>query len=326
MTSIFTSFSAPTNRPFAWHLFFSLCALLFSTTCLPFTVQAQTLVDQDGQSITFDTPFTRIISLYPAHTENLFSLGLDTQIIGVSTNDDYPPAAQAKKSFDYRADPERIIAARPDLVITRPMISRSSPALIAKLQLAGIKVISLQPNTVNETFAYWQALGKLTGREQAADEMVSRFTAQIEAIKAVVNTIPEPNRKRVYFEAIHSKVKTFAPQSMAIFALTTAGGINVGADADQVRSTNIAEYGTEHLLSKANEIDVFLAQQGRMNKITEQTIYDEQGFQAIKAVKEHQVFLIDEHLVSRPTMRMIDGIIRIGKILYPEQFNQAFPQ
>lgn len=326
MTTIVNARRRQTEISSAASLLLACYFLLLALILLPASAQAQTLVDQDGQSITFDTPFTRIISLYPAHTENLFSLGLDGEIIGVSTNDDYPQAAQAKNTFDYREDPERIIAARPDLVITRPMISRSSPALIAKLQLTGIKIISLQPNTVDETYTYWRTLGKLTGREQAAEEMITRFTSQLETIRAVVKTIPKESRKRVYFEAIHSKVKTFAPQSMAIFALTTAGGINVAADADQVRATNIAEYGTEHLLSKANEIDVFLAQQGRMNKITEKTIYEEQGYQAIKAVKEGQVFLIDEHLVARPTMRMIDGIIGIGKILYPEQFNQAFPQ
>lgn len=298
----------------------ALC-LLSSSLC-----QAQTVVDQDGQSINFDQPFTRIVSLYPAHTENLFALGLDKEIIGVSKNDDFPEAAQAKAKFDYKEDPEKFIAAKPDLVVVRPMISRSAPELINKLRLTGIQVISLQPNTIEETFAYWRTLGALSGREQAAAEMIDRFKARLATIETLVKAIPEARRKRVYFEAIHSKGKTFAPDSMAIFALTTAGGINAAADAEQVRATNIAYYGTERLLARANDIDLFLAQQGRMNPVSEQTIYDEPGFAAIKAVKERQVYLIDETLVARPTLRMIDGIIKIGKILYPEPFNQAFPE
>lgn len=304
----------------------SLCLLLAMLFLLPpLHSQAQTIIDQDGQSLSFDKPFSRIISLYPAHTENLFALGLDKEILGVSTNDDYPEAAQAKPKFNFREDPEKFIAARPDLVIVRPMIGRSSPELIAKLRLMGIRVISLQPNTINETFAYWQTLGALGGREQQATEMIARFKGKLHEIEALVKTIPQERRKRVYFEAIHSKMKTFAPNSMAIFALTTAGGINAAADAEQVRETNIAYYGTERLLAKGNDIDLFLAQQGRMNSITEQTIYDEPGFNTLKAVKERQVFLIEENLVARPTLRMIDGIIKIGKILYPEQFGKAFP-
>jgi iron complex transport system substrate-binding protein len=76
------------------------------------------------------------------------------------------------------------------------------------------------------------------------------------------------NRKRVYFEAIHSKMKTFTPQAMAIFALETAGGINVAADAPVRENNNIAVYGKERLLAHAAGIDVFLSQQGAMNQIS----------------------------------------------------------
>lgn len=300
----------------------ALC-LLSSALCLS-PCSAQTLVDQDGERISFEQPFRRIISLYPAHSENLFALGLTAEVIGVSPNDTFPEAAATKDKFDYKDDPEKIIAAKPDLVIVRPMISRSSPGLLAKLRLTGIQVVSLQPNTLEETFAYWRDLGLLTGREREAEAMIDRFQAKLAEIKAVVSAIPAGQRKRVYFEAIHSKMKTFAPDSMAIFALTTAGGINAATDAEPVRQTNIAYYGTERLLAHANDIDVFLAQQGRMNPVTVQTITDEPGFAAIKAVKEHQVFLIDEPLVARPTPRMIEGIIHIGKILYPGPFDKAF--
>lgn len=303
-----------------------LAFVLFFTLCVGVAAAAVTVVDQDGQSIRVDKPFSRIISLYPAHTENLFALGLEAEIIGVGKGDDFPAAVESRPRFDFREDPERIIAAKPDLVLVRPMISRAAPELLAKLRQAGIQVLSLQPNTLEETFAYWRALGTLTGQEAKATAMIEAFGARLAAIRAVADTIPQANRKRVYFEAIHAKMKTFAPDSMAIFALTTAGGINVAADAEQVRDTNIAAYGAERLLAKANDIDLFLAQQGRMNKITEQTIYDEPGFQAIKAVKERQVFLIDEELVARPTLRMIDGIIKIGAILYPTAFAKALPQ
>ena len=316
------------RRGFPLSLTFSLFSIglalcLATVPCRP--IEAATITDQDGQRLTFDQPFSRLISLYPAHTENLYALGLEGQVIGVSKNDDYPQAALAKPKFDYRDDPEKIIAAKPDLVLVRPMISRSAPDLIDKLHLSAIRVVSLQPNTLDETFAYWRTLGILTGREQEAEGMVMRFTTQLEAIKAVVATIPKEKRKRVYFEAIHGKMKTFAPDSMAIFALTTAGGINIAADAEQVRETNIAYYGTERLLAKGHDIDLFLAQKGRMNPITTRTIYDEPGFRTIKAVKERQVFLIDETLVARPTLRMSDGIIEIGRILYPEVFGKAFP-
>jgi iron complex transport system substrate-binding protein len=47
----------------------------------------------------------------------------------------------------------------------------------------------------------------------------------------------------------------------------------------------------------------------------------EPGFKTIKAVDEGQIYLIDEQIVSRPTMRLLDGIYNIGKILYPVDFS-----
>jgi iron complex transport system substrate-binding protein len=91
----------------------------------------------------------------------------------------------------------------------------------------------------------------------------------------------------------------------------------VAKDAVQVRKTNIAAYGKERILAKADHIDVFLAQQGRMNPATVEMITKEPGFQVIKAIKNNQVFLVDEKLVSRPTLGLLEGIKIVYNILYP---------
>jgi len=58
-----------------------------------------------------------------------------------------------------------------------------------------------------------------------------------------------------------------------------------------------------------------------MNHVNIRKIKEEGGFRAIKAVRDHQIFIIDEKIVSRPTMRLLDGIYEIGRILYPSYFN-----
>jgi iron complex transport system substrate-binding protein len=133
-----------------------------------------------------------------------------------------------------------------------------------------------------------------------------------------VQQIPLENRPRVYFEAIHSKMKTFAPDSIAAYVLEQAGGVNLAADAEQVRETNIAAYGKERLLSRGADIDIYLAQQGRMNPVEVEAISGEPGFQAIKAVREGKILLVAEALVSRPTLRIIDGIEYLHTAFFPD--------
>jgi len=274
------------------------------------------IVDADGRVTVVKKPFIRIISLYPAHTRNLIDIGAGKQIVAVGRSDHQ---MQGLPKLSFRDDPERLLALHPDLVLIRPMISRAYPQLVSRLTQSGVAVVSLQPSAMDELFRYWQTLGKLSGHEQEAKKMITRFGRGLAEINRQVGRIPQAERKRVYFESIHKRMKTFAPGSMAVFVLESAGGINVAADARQVRKTNIAAYGKEHILAKANEIDVFLAQKGRMNPVTVEMIKNEPGFQVIKAVKNNQIYLVDEKLVSRPTLGLLEGISQVFTLLYPQE-------
>jgi iron complex transport system substrate-binding protein len=280
----------------------------------------QTVVDQAGRRISVAKPFERIISLYGAHTENLFALKAGDLLIGVSPYEDFPEEARGKPVFSYHDDPEKFLAARPDLVLVRPMIDRGYPQFVQRLEKSGIAVVSLQPGTVEEMLTYWEILGLLAGRREQAVIMAARFGQAVSRLRSLTAAVNP--RKRVYFEAIHDKMKTFSQDSMAVFALEAAGGLNVAHDAQSVRGTNIAAYGKERILSRASEIDVFLAQAGTMNPASVTMIRSESGFQAIRAVKNNQIYLVDERLVSRPTLRLLEGIFEIGKILYPHDFTE----
>ena len=278
------------------------------------------VVDEAGRRIEVNKPFVRIISLYGAHTENLFSLGLDKEIIGVSKNEIYPQNALKKPSFSYHDDLEKFLSARPDLVLIRPMIDNGYSKLISNLEKSGITVVSLQPATVDEMFEYWKILGILTGKQETASKMTGRFLKASNAFKSLTKNITP--KKCVYYEAIHNMMKTFSPDSIAVFALETAGGINVAHDAKPVRGTNIAYFGKEKILLRGDKIDTYIAQSGTMNRPTTKLIKEESGFRTIKAVANNEVYIIDEMIIARPTFRLLSGIHEIGKILYPDVFGR----
>lgn len=295
------------------------CSLIQRATAAEEKTEGKTITDSSGLTITIDKPFTRIISLYSAHTENLCSLGAEEQLVGISRSDDFPETILDKPRFSYREDPEKFIGLQPDLVLVRPMIQRSYPQFINKLQRAGITVLSFQPNSVAEMFDYWQNLALLTGHEQEAREMINQFKSRLQTVQNALTTIEASERPRVYFQSIHKKMKTFARESIGIFVLEQAGGINIAADAKQVRKTNIAFYGKEQLLSHGSKIDIFLVQHGRMNPVEIETIKNEPGFAAIKAIRNGRIHLIEEALVSRPTLRILDGIEQLNKLFFPTE-------
>ena len=65
-------------------------------TGMPFMANLadQTFVDDLGRRVYLSKPPHRIVSLAPSVTEILFAVGLDAEVVGVTTFCDYP--AQAK--------------------------------------------------------------------------------------------------------------------------------------------------------------------------------------------------------------------------------------
>ncbi|HHY41531.1 MAG TPA: ABC transporter substrate-binding protein [Thermoanaerobacterales bacterium] len=278
------------------------------------------ITDDEGKEITMEKPAQRIISLYSAHTENLFSLGLDEQIIGVGKSDNYPEQVKEKKAFDYKSDPENVIAEKPDLVLIRPFISKSVPDFVEALEGAGITVVSLYPNKFEDFDGYIMKLAKLTGKTEEAKAMLQSFHEEIQKINDMTKDI-QP-KVRVFFESTENECRTVTKDSMVAKAIELAGGVNIAEDAQPVSETSsIASYGVEKVLEKGKEIDVYVAQKGAMNaRSSPEAISSRPGYSAIKAVKEGRVYVIDEKLVSSPTFRFKQGVEELAKMFYPDIF------
>jgi len=123
-------------------VFLALCIILILGACgkdVPSTASVKEdaniqIVDDMDNTISMDKRAKRIISLYSAHTENLFALGLNDEIIGVGKSDAYPYEVTKKSVFDYKSDPEKVIAEDPDLVLIRPFINKSKPEFVEALK------------------------------------------------------------------------------------------------------------------------------------------------------------------------------------------------
>ena len=278
------------------------------------------ITDDLGKTIIMEKPAGRIISLYTAHTENLFSLGLNEEIIGVYATESYPPEAILKPAYDYREDPEKVIAAKPDLVLIRPFIKESAPDFVRALENSGVNVVCLYPEKFEQFDDYINKLGILTGREKEADSLLQDFHRNLKAIENITAGL---QKKRVFFEATETEYRTITTDCMAATALRLAGGMNIAADAQPIKEgSSIAPYGTERILAHANEIDVYIAQRGSMNAGgTPHAIKIRPGFYTIKAVKEGKIYNIDEKLVSSPTFSFAKGVGELARMLYPDTFD-----
>jgi iron complex transport system substrate-binding protein len=276
---------------------------------------AISFVDDDGRPVRLDGPRSRIVSLYSAHTENLFALEAGEALIGGHTTCVYPPEAAAYAVYDYNGDPEYVIAAEPDLVLIRPFIRRHSPNYVAEIEKAGIPVVSLYAESLEEFDAYIRRLARLAGAEAEAETRLVRFRQGLDQIRAAASGIEK--KQTVFFEATETETRTVAANSFPALALEIAGGLNIAAGARSLTpGSSIAPFGVEKLLLHAGEIDAYIIQRGPMNpgRVAPAA---RPGYGVIKAIQNNRVLYIDEKLVSSPTFRYLEGAREIARFLYP---------
>ncbi len=282
------------------------------------TAAAISFVDDDGCTINMDKPAEKIISLYSAHTENLYYLGVGDKVIGGYKTCVYPPEAAFLPKYDYSGDPEEIIAADPDLVLIRPFITRKNPDFVQALKTAGINVVSLYPDEYDKFDDYINKLALMTGSEDKAAELLEDFHNDIAQITAVTAHIED--KSRIFYESTETEIRTISEGCMADLAIEFAGGINICDGAEPMSDgSTIAAFGVEKVLENADNIDVYVSQRGSMNSGGNLiSISQRPGYETIKAVKEGRVYVINEKIISSPTFRYVKGVREMARFLYPE--------
>jgi iron complex transport system substrate-binding protein len=121
---------------------------------------------------------SRIISLAPTATEDLYAVGAGRQVVAVDADSDYPAQAPVTKLSGLSPNVEAIAKYRPDLVIA----SQDTGGLSAGLKKLGIPVL-IEPAAASLDDAYAQIgqIGQATGHQAQARRTVASMKAQIAA-------------------------------------------------------------------------------------------------------------------------------------------------
>ena len=275
------------------------------------------LISESGKIVDLTKPHTRIISLYGAHTDILISIGAVGNLIGVDKSN----ADLGIEVFSYKDSVEKFLSAKPDLILIRPMIRDRFSRLMRSLKNANLAVVTIKPTKFEELNNYWLTLGRLSGHEKEAIQYMDDFHVNLAKLKEKADSIPAEERKTVFFEARHKTNQTTSLEGIPAYILGVLDIANIAYDAVPAKKgSSVADFPKELLLSRGEKIDIYLAQYGAMNRPTVDIIKTAPGYRAIRAVREEEIYIIDEYDVSRPTNGLLDGIKEIGHIVYPEYF------
>jgi iron complex transport system substrate-binding protein len=268
---------------------------------------------EGDKAIVFEKSFHRIISLYPAHTEVILDLGGKDKLVGTVKEEGLFENTEGIERFSYSDSLEKFLALRPDLILIRPMYRQKNKNLFSRLEQMGITVVSLQPVNYNELERYWTDLSLLIGKADQGKEYLKKYQMGLESIEA-----SNGKRKKVFFEArMQNGLYTASESSIAHFIIEKAGGDVITGDKAIMKSGKsvLAPVNMEYLLSQGKNIDVYLAQEGRMNSRSIESIKKTPGYNSIKAINSGEIYILKEASFSRPTLEILNTMREIKKIL-----------
>ncbi len=286
----------------------------------------------------------RIVSLVPHATELLFALGLGPEVVAVTHECDYPPAARAAKRVTrdvlpaglsaaeidaavrdrtlrgesiYELDQEAIVTLAPDLIVTQALcpvcaVSYTEVEELAERMPSRPRVISLDPHTLGETLEDVHTLAEATGRCERAVELTGVTAARIDGIERAVRGLPRPRVAALEWLDPVYVAGHWTPELIEL-----AGGQDLlgspGAPSATVSWEAVAASEPEIVVVMACGYD---AQRAHAEALAYASELAGLGARRVVAVDASAYF-------SRPGPRLIDGLELLAHILHPGDVTDA---
>ncbi len=265
-----------------------------------------TIKDSFGKEVTLEKEPEKIISVAPNITELIYKLGAEKKLVGRTDYCDYPEQVKDVESIGTlrKPDIEKIIGLEPDLVIASTHFDEENTA---KLEEAGIKVIGLyEKNDVNGVYTMINTLGTALNKEGECAETVEEMKSSIDKVTKAVSGLEKPS---VYYVVGYGEGGDFsAPANTFVGQLIKlAGGNNIVPESDNW------SFSLEALLEA--DPDIIIIRTGE-----KQNFMSTEGYKELTAVKEGQVYEIDNNLLDRQGYRNSEGLLKLAQIFHPEAF------
>lgn len=287
----------------------------------------------------------RIVSFLPSATETLYELGLGRDIVGVTHECKYPPAARKKPqvihpSFDpsrmtgkeidekivelvrsggdiYVVDDKRLKEADPELIVAQGLCEVCSPftkEIGRAVSVLGGKpeVLVLDPHDLDDILVSIMDVAEKVGRVKEGRKLVSSLQKRIDAVR----TMKVKSRPKVlciewidpFFTAGH-----WVPQMVEY-----AGGINgISVAGEQSRRMDIDE------ITKFDPDIIVMMPCGYGIERTlkeMKVLKDNEKWKSLRAVRKGSVYAVEAgSYFSKPGPRTITGLEILAKIVHPKE-------
>ncbi len=245
---------------------------------------------------------SRIVSLSPSATDDLFAVGAGKQVVAVDSLSTYPKQAPVTKLSAFTPNVEAIANYKPDLVV----IAFDENHIVAQLAKLHIKTL-LEPAAASlaQVYSEIQQLGNVTGHTAQAKTVVARMKGKINAI---VKKIPRPTTQLSVYQELDPTYYSVTSHTFIGQVYSMLGLKNI-ADA-AAGGSDYPQLSAEYIV--ASNPDLIVLADTVCCGQNYKTVAGRPGWGNIAAVKNHEVVRIDDSIASQWGTRVVNFFQAIG--------------
>lgn len=285
-----------------------------TTTVAPTTAAAEPEFPVTVAGVVISSKPTAIISLSPTATEMLFAVGAGDQVIAVDSFSNYPDGTPMTDLSGFRPNLEAIAAYAPDLVV----MSGNPEEIASGLEALGIPVLIHEAALdLEDAYRQMRQIGAATGHVEAAEELVS--TIQEEIAELMDEHAPEPVYQNLEPDGrltfYHEISDTFFSATSSTFVGTVYamfGLVNI-ADAADPDGYGYPQLSPEYILEA--DPDIIFYGCAIWCGTTAESIAERPGWSELQAIRNQNLFEVDDDLSSRWGPRLIEFFRLIAQSL-----------
>ncbi|MFH1662464.1 MAG: cobalamin-binding protein [Chloroflexota bacterium] len=289
-----------------------------TTTTITETIKTITITDDLGREVAIQGVPSRIVSLAPSNTEILYALGLEDKLVGVTEYCNYPEDALSKEKvggFDG-VDIEKVILINPDLILAEDLHKQE---VIPALERLGFTVVALVPHNLQEVMDSITLIGRITGTEDKASQIVSDMNKKIKEITDETDNLTEAERPKVLYVIWHDPIMSIGNDTRIHELIEKAGGINIAAVAGEGYPT----LSPEEIINTNPQVIMVNEENYEGGDKSLQFILNESRLAVVDAFINGKVYGINADLTNRPTPRIVEALELMTKMIHPEIFGSV---
>jgi iron complex transport system substrate-binding protein len=259
-------------------------------------------------AVTIKSDPTRIVSLSPTTTEDLYAVGAGSQVVAVDDDSDYPARVPKTTLSGLTPNIEAIAKYNPSLVVA----SQNSGGLVAGMTKLGIPVL-IEPAvaTIDAAYAQIQQLGQATGHAGQAATVVAGMKQQI---AADVKRAGTSHQGLTYYWELSANPfysatsATFIGQVVGLFGLK-----NIADKASKPADAGYPQLSQEYIVTAKPRI-IFLADNEAADGGQSPAVVAKRpGWSGIPAVRDHEVIGLNDDVASRWGPRIPELVAEIAQ-------------